>query len=492
MSCIIGVDIGTSSTKLVAYTEHGQVIASAQKPYSILQSQPGFQEQDPITLFDAFVNCMDELTSKIDPSEIAGLAFSCAMHGLMALDENDRPLTNIITWADTRSQDEATAIKNSPDAEYLNTRTGLPIHPMAPLYKIMWLKKNQPAIFGKAKMFAGYKEYLFNRLLGVWISDYALAASTGMLDVFELDWNEKAVSMAGIEKSQLPTPVSSIHSESNLKKEFTERWKLPAGTPFIIGSSDGCLANLGTGAINYGDMAVTVGTSGAVRIAHNELKTDEKGRTFTYPLADNLFIQGGALNNGGIILKWFAENFLDRSFEQSSDFAWFLEQAGKVNAGCDGLICLPYFMGERAPVYDAAAKGIFFGVQLHHRREHFMRAIVEGISMSLYQIAAILISYSGKPRHIYASGGFVKSDQWMQILADIFNQPIHVTNTSDASAIGAAMVGWYSLGKIESLNDAQGWVEIQRTFFPDADNVGTYENNFRIFSQLYDRNNAGQ
>ncbi len=490
MPCIIGVDIGTSSTKAIAWSDEGKAIASSQQSYSIHQPRPGFQEQDPQILLQAVLECMDKLTLRLNnKSEIAGVSFSCAMHGLMAIGENNEPLTNIITWADTRSTAESDHLRQSPLANYLYQRCGVPIHPMTPLCKILWLKNHQAELFSRTKKFVGFKDYLFYQLFGKWLIDHSLASGSGLFDIHELKWNEIALTMAGIREDQLPKAVSTLHTESDLLPSLRKRWNLEENTPFIIGASDGCLANLGTGALATGDLAITVGTSGAVRKTHNRPEADKQGRTFNYLLAPGLYVSGGPINNGGIILKWFAENFLHRSFEKGDDFAWFLDEAAKAPPGSDGLICLPYFIGERAPVWDASAKGLFYGVQLHHRREHFMRAIVEGISMTLLQIAEIL-KEKGKgtaPNHIYVSGGFVKSDNWMQIMADIFGQPIHVTNTSDASTIGAAMLGWHKLGKIRSLEEAKQWVEIQKTFYPDHHSRELYNVNFSIFTKLYER-----
>jgi gluconokinase len=486
MKCVIGTDIGTSSAKAVALTEDGKVITTAQESYSILQPKPNYQEQVPQTLLQATLFCIGEIITRLkNRYEIAGFSFSCAMHGIMAVNEKNEPVTNLITWADTRSILEAEELKQSTWAGYLYRQTGVPIHPMSPLCKIAWMRQHQPQVFEKAAKFISFKEYLFYYFFGKYIIDYSMASATGLFDIHELKWNEMALALAGITESQLSLPVTTTHTEYDIAPAIKERWDLPSKTPFIIGSSDGCLANLGTGAITPGDAAITVGTSGAVRVAHQQPEPDQAGRTFNYVLSKDLYISGGPINNGGIILKWFAENFLQRSFEKSADFEWFLQEASKAEPGCGGLICLPYFLGERAPVWDAETNGVFIGVQLHHKREHFMRAIVEGISMSLYQITEILHNNSGPVKNIYASGGFVRSNIWMQIIANIFKQPVYITNTSDASSIGAAMLGWHALGKIKSLREAKQWVQVQQSFYPDGNDTGKYQKNYEIFTRLY-------
>src|SRR4030095_7961589 len=282
MPCIIGVDIGTSSTKAIACSDEGKVMASSQIAYSIQQSRPGFEEQDPQILLKAILDSLDQVLSQLkDKNEVAGISFSSAMHGIMAIDENARPLTNIITWADTRSWAESDLLRQSPMANYPYHRCGIPIHPMTPFCKIAWLRNHEKEIFRKARKFVGIKDFLFFQLFGKWIIDHSVAGATGLFDVHELRWNELALSMVGINLEHLPNTVSPLHIESDLLPVFQNRWNFQRKIPFIVGASDGCLANLGTGALAPGDLAVTVGTSGAVRKTDNHPEVDSLGRTFS-------------------------------------------------------------------------------------------------------------------------------------------------------------------------------------------------------------------
>ena len=486
--CIIGVDIGTSSTKVLAYTDHGKVLAIARRSYPLLQPQPGYAEQDPEILVQAALTGITAVCDELRGlASIEGFAFSSAMHSMLALDKENKPITSIITWADTRSSVESEEISNWAGAALLYERTGVPNHPMTPLTKICWLQKHRPDIAARTAKYSGIKEYLFFRLFNTHLIDYSLASATGMFDIHTLQWYKPALELAGITENQLPDIVSTTHVCYSPEPALREQWGLSENIPFCIGASDGCLANLGTGAVETGDLAVTVGTSGAVRMAASKAMPDQFGRTFNYVLAPGFYIAGGPVNNGGIILKWFSENFLGRTFADAADFAFFLDEAAKAPAGSEGLVCLPYFLGERAPVWNAAVKGVFYGVQLNHRREHMMRAIVEGISFSLRQIAEILTESQGPYTQIYASGGFVHSPAWMQWLADIFNRPVHITQTDDASAIGAAMLGWYALGKIENLAQSKKWISIQQTYLPDLTRHESYKESFNQYILLSDR-----
>jgi gluconokinase len=488
---MIGVDIGTSSTKVIAYSNKGKILTLARRSYPLLQPEPGYAEQDPETLYTAVTESISEVCKQLEgQADIAGFSFSSAMHSFLALDKDNNPITNIITWADTRSSGEAERLGMHADAKLLYESTGVPMHPMTPLTKICWLQHNMPLLAGKTTMYSGIKEYILFRLMGVHLIDHSIASATGMFNIHTLKWYKPALEMAGITENQLPQIVGTTQALYSLDPALQKKWGLSRNTPFFTGASDGCLANLGTGAVETGDLAVTVGTSGAVRMAAASALPDKMGRTFNYVLTPSLYIAGGPVNNGGIILKWFTENFLNKSFSGEADFNSFLDEAAKAPAGSAGLICLPYFMGERAPVWNARLTGVFSGVQLQHRREHMMRAIVEGISFSLRQIAEILTESQGAYTRIFASGGFVHSASWMQWLADIFNRPVHISQTEDASAIGAAMLGWLALGEIDHIAQTKQWIEIQQTYQPDPAAHELYRSSFEKYLILSNREAA--
>jgi gluconokinase len=252
----------------------------------------------------------------------------------------------------------------------------------------------------------------------------------------------------------------------------------------IPGASDGCLANLGSGAMEPGLLALTIGTSGAVRMTVNEPKPDPGGRTFNYVLLPGTFVTGGPVNNGGIILKWFAEQILGKPFGQAGEFKWFLDEASKIPPGAGGLTCLPWFMGERAPIWNAAATGIFHGMTLRHSRTHMMRALVEGICFSLYSIAEILEHCAGPIDKIMASGGFTASNQWIQMIADIFNKPVQVAQDTDASATGAAMLGFIATGEANGWEDFRSWMGSRQSFTPESGAVALYHEAYQRFNEL--------
>lgn len=486
MHFIIGVDIGTSGTKAIAFTSEGQVIGNAYASYSPLVTPTGYHELDPEILFNAVIHCIQQVVQQTTAvmGSLKGISFSAAMHSLIAVNDAGKPLTNVITWADARSAAYAHALQQTPVGNGIYKHTGTPVHPMSPLCKIIWLREQQPTVFAAAAKFISIKEFIFHRLFGQYLIDHSIASCTGLFDVYTKTWYAPALQAAGITPAHLSQLVSTTHIVTGLPTEWAAQLGIPAETPFIIGASDGCLANVGSNATHPADMAITIGTSGAVRMITSQPAYDEKERIFNYILTDDLYVTGGAINNGVVVLKWYAENFLQRPFTSAKDIAWFVEQAAQAPAGADGLVFLPYILGERAPVWDATAKGVFFGMHAGHKQAHCMRAIVEGINYALYQVASSVQETVGDIKNIYASGGFINSPLWLQWLADVFGREISVINKEDASAIGAAILGFQATGVLQ-YNETPGFFHIQQRFQPQMARHAVYQQYYTVYNSLY-------
>ena len=425
MQYMVGIYIGTSNTKAIAFSTEGQVLAIADSAYTSFSDHDGWHELDPDILLGAVIAAVKELGQKVSYGKgLCGISFSCAMHSLIAVDGEGRPMTRAMTWADLRSQTYATALKGSERGKRIYRQTGTPVHAMSPLCKLLWLKDHCADIFRSAARFVGIKEYIWHRLFGNYTIDHSIASATGLFDIYAFDWYAESLELAGIDAGRLSRPVPSTHAESALLHGYERELGLPMGLPFIIGGSDGCLTNLGSQAVRPGETAVTIGTSGAVRMTTTQPQHDPKERIFNYILTEHLFVSGGATNNGGAVLQWYIGNFLGKGAAGAKDLGAFVDEAAKVAPGCDGLVFLPYLQGERAPLWDAEAKGVFFGIRSVHTQRHFMRAVLEGISFSLFQVGASLEETIGPIACIYASGGFIRSELWLQLLADLFGKKV--------------------------------------------------------------------
>ena len=495
MRYIIGIDIGTTNTKAVAFTDEGEVLESAEVSYPIFSDLPGQHELDPEQLLEAVLSALRGVLGKTASlTGLSGISLSCAMHSLILVDPQGKPLTRAITWADQRPASHARALKESASGRRIYGQTGVPIHAMSPLCKLLWLKADEPELFGRAARYISIKEYLWWRLFGEYKIDHSIASATGMLDIRSFEWCAEALEVTGVGAGQLSELVPCTYSKPwtgsstpGVSSFNLQRLGLPEGLPFIIGSSDGCLANLGSGAIRPGETALTIGTSGAIRMTAPAPEYDVRERIFSYILTEQHYVCGGATNNGGNVIQWYAEGILGKKISEAGVLDHWEKEADLVPPGCEGLVFLPYLRGERAPVWDADAKGVFFGVQSVHTQRHFMRAILEGISYSLYQVGASLEETLGPIQHIYASGGFTRSKTWLQLVADVFCKKVDVTGVADASAIGAAMMGFYALGIIKDLEASARWVKVVERYEPDEGRHAVYRENFAIFTELYSR-----
>ncbi|WP_125702970.1 gluconokinase [Lacticaseibacillus daqingensis] len=491
MSYMIGIDLGTTSTKTVLFDAAGQNVASATVLYPLYQDVPDAAEEDPEEIFQAVISGLTTVMRKghIRPDELAGVGLSAAMHSVILLDAADQPLTRVITWADNRAAAFADQLKARPDALELVQRTGVPIHPMSPLVKLMWLSATDPALVARAKHIVGIKDYILFRLFGQYVQDYSLANATGLFNLHTMTWDPQALQLAGVQAAQLPQLVDTDYQLRGLNPAYATVTGVPIDTPFIIGASDGTLSNLGVNALAPGVLAVTIGTSGAVRVVVDHPVVDPNGKLFTYYLAPHRWVVGGPVNNGGIVFRWvrdqlFAPEKLTADQLHLDPYSLLTEIAATVPAGANGLLFHPYLGGERAPLWNAAARGSFFGLTRQHTRAHMLRAALEGIVFNLYAVMLMIEGLTGRPTAIQATGGFARSDLWRQMLADIFEQDVTIPASFESSALGAAVVGMKALGLVDSLDAVGAMVGTTHVHHPDTSTFPTYRTLLPIWIRL--------
>jgi gluconokinase len=481
-SYAIGVDIGTGSTKAVAVTSQGEVIANAQVYYPGVKTQPGFAEQYPELIKQAFIKTIRQIIETVKEEPVV-ISLSSYMHSIMAVEEDGMPLTNIITWADTRSEAIAEEIRKSERAEELYQNTGTPIHSMSPLCKIAWLRQNDPEVFNRAAKFISIKEFLWFQLFGSFEVDYSIASATGLFHIEKLDWNEYSLQLSGITRGQLSDPVPVNHFRVDVDPEMAQMLGLTKETIFCIGGSDGCMANLGSQSVKPGIAALTIGTSGAVRIVSNEPVYNYDAMIFNYILDEQRFVCGGPVNNGGNVVQWLLKSFLKKDTMDSKDYSLLFDRVDQVPAGSKGLLFLPYLYGERAPIWDEKACGVYLGIRDHHTTDHFIRAAIEGVCYALLHVLQTLESATSEIFQLNISGGIVHSRIWMQMLADITGKQLSLLQREDASAIGAALMGMMSTDIISNETILQSDQEV--IIKPSRKHRLVYNEMFSIYKKVY-------
>ncbi|EOL45048.1 gluconokinase [Enterococcus caccae] len=482
----IGVDIGTTQTKAVAFREDGTVQDSAYVRYPLIQEAEGMAEQDIEQIFQAVVTCIKQVVAKVQPLEISVVSFSTAMHGLIVMDKNHQPLTRVITWADNRAEKYAEELRDTALGKKIYQNTGLPMHPMTPFHKIRWLKEECPTIYEQAETFIGMKEYVFYRLFDRYITDISTASGTGFLNIHDLNWDQLALAEMGITTDQLPLLVKPTHQLSGLKDEWTELLGLTAQTVFVLGGADGPLSNLGLGAVTKGTATLTVGTSGALRYIVDKPQTHPQEETFCCVLDEKHWVIGGATSNGAGIFDWACENLLKEVQVEAravgrNPYDAVMDLVKETPVGAKGLLFQPYLLGERAPLWNAEATGSFVGLKRNHDDKLMMRAVIEGICLNLKRILTELEELGGAVKEIRATGGFAGSEVFKNMMADVLGHKLSLTESVEASALGAVLLGWHSLGKIVDLEMVSKQVEIYETVEPNRENSQRYQQIYPLF-----------
>jgi gluconokinase len=480
---VIGVDMGTTATKAVAYTPDGRQVASASHGYPLEEPHPGHAVQDPDRILGAVYEGVREVVAEIGAGRIAGLSFSSAMHSLLALDVELRPLTPVVTWADTRAADQATRVRASAGGLALHRRTGTPVHPMSPLTKLIWFREQEPRIRQDAAFWVGIKDWVLLHLCGALVVDHSLASASGLMDIHRLAWDEEALGLAGIRQEQLPELVPTTTVLDGLTEEAAAATGLPTSTPVVVGAGDGPLANLGVGAVRPGVAACSIGTSGALRVGVDRPAVDPRGGVFCYALTEDRWVIGGAINNGGVVLDWVRSEIADQGEEVTA--AELLDSAAAVPAGSGGLLMLPYLLSERAPHWGSTARGAYVGLTRAHRREHLVRAAVEGVALQLSLVLQSMRAAGLEIDEIRATGGVMQHPVWQQVLADAFGSPIGLLEEQEGSGFGAALLGMEALGLIESIDVAADLLPVARRVAPRPADAAVYATLLPVFDQLY-------
>lgn len=483
MKITIAIDIGTTSTKTLAIDQAGNIISSHSINYPLHIRIPGYAEQDPDVIYEAVLEGVANIMKKGGwmAKDILCVSFSSANHSLILLDANGLPLTPSITWADQRSAAQAEQLLKDGTGLSVYLRTGTPIHPMSPLVKLIWMREKRAKLFYSAQHFVGIKEYIVNKLFGILIMDHSMASATGLFNLHTLSWDGEALLLAGIREDQLPRLVPTTERIEGLNRIAAEHMGLGMNTPFIIGAQDGVLANLGIGALEEDVFAVTIGTSGAVRVTVNQPTLDLEGKLFCYALTKDHWVIGGASNNGAIVARWISERlYSGKPIEE------ILPLAAAAPPGSNGLLFLPLLSGERAPFWDAQAKGVMFGLTLVHTESDMLRAGMEGVLFQITAIVSLMKQAGRKPKEVRASGGFARSAIWCQMLADMLGVPVQVPDSVESSGLGAAQLGLYAMEGCRG--SLLRWRVMNGSLYePDVANHKIYQKLLPFYLNLYDR-----
>lgn len=490
MKYLIGCDIGTSGTKTVLFDEDGKIISSAYADYPLYQPQTGYAEQDPDDWANAFFSTVNKAVkdSGVSADDICGIGLSGQMHGLVMLDENGKVFRKSIIWCDQRTNEECEEITAAIGREKLIEITGNPAITGFTASKILWIKKHEPQIWDKCRHILLPKDYVRYCITGQFISDMSDASGTQLLNVEKRDYAPEMLSLLEIKREYLPDLVESAQTGGRLTAEAAERCGLRAGTVVAGSAGDQAAAAVGNGIVASGKVSCNLGTSGVVFACTDGVKKDPKGRihTFCHAVPGKWHVMG-VTQAAGLSVKWFKDNFYSEEAKNCKNVYKIIDSSiAECEAGAKGLIYLPYLMGERTPHLDADARGVFFGVTASHNKVHFARAVMEGVCYSLLDCMRIIEQTGEKPLEVRLCGGGANSEVWKKILTDIFGCECSVTNSSEAGALGAAILAGTAAGVFDSVESAcSKMIKTTAKYAPSQSEHAKYMKNYAVYDELY-------
>jgi gluconokinase len=472
---VLGVDLGTTATKVIAVDRTARVLFSAEHGYPLHTTPSGEATHDPLQVLDAALLALREVAAWCAASgvEVVALSLTGAMHTLLAVDAAGNPLTGSLSWADNRATEQTSLLRGTAEGAALHRITGTPIHPFAPLSKLAWFTRHSPELASTAR-WCGLKDFVGFRLTGRFATEHSSASGTGLMDIHRLAWHPESLEFAGISAPQLPELLAPTDS-APLTAAVPG---LPVGLPVVMGGGDGPLANLGVGAVVPGVAALSLGTSGALRVVRDRPGVDERGRVFCYAIAEGLWVLGGAVSNGGVVAQWAADTF-------GADVGVLLGEAAEVPVGADGLLALPYLLAERAPWWDPDPRATLVGLRREHGRAEITRALVEGVGQQLALVLDAVRSAEARVDSIRVTGGAFRSDLWAVVLASALGMDLELADDSEGSGVGAALLAWRALGAYSSLTATADLVVPTKTIAPDPAAVAHYARTRPLVERVY-------
>jgi len=495
MEYLIGIDLGTSGTKSALYDTDGRCIASCTVEYPLYQPKNGWAEQDPADWWKAVVEGLSCIahTDGVSVNDIRGIGLSGQMHGLVMLDKDGCVLRNSIIWCDQRTGAECAEIESLMGGrERLIEITANPALTGFTASKIMWVKKHEPEIYEKCAHILLPKDYIRYMLTGEFATEVSDASGMQLLDVPARQWSDEVLGRLDIDKSLLGKVYESAEVTGVLKNDIADAVGLPAGIPVAGGAGDNAAAAVGTGTVSDGDAFVTIGTSGVVYAHSSKVIIDKPGRVHTFCSA----VPGewhvmGVTQGAGLSLKWFVENFcLEETLlagkESVDRYVITDSEAAQSPIGANGLLYLPYLMGERTPHLDPDCRGVFFGLSGMHKRRDLIRAVMEGVTYSLADCVSVIDEMGVSVSALNACGGGGKSALWRQMMADAFNRPINQLETKEGPALGVAILAGVASGVYSSVGEAcKNLIRVKRTAQPDAEASRIYAGYYDLYRSLY-------
>lgn len=475
----IGADLGTSSLKLLLCKKDGEIVSSVSKVYDVRYPRAGWSEQDPYDWWDAFVTGVDELTAGIDKSKIVALSVAGQMHGLVILYQTDKVIRPAILWNDGRTQNETDYLNYEVGHEALLDMTANIAFAGFTAPKLLWVKNNEPENFSKISKIMLPKDYINYRLTGVHACDYSDASGMLLLDVENKCWSPEMLNICGISEKQMPTLFESFAPIGTLLPEIAEKLGLSSGVIVAAGAGDNAGAAIGTGTLGNGRCNISLGTSGTVFISSNEFVCDRESALHYFCHADGRYHIMGCMLSAASCNKWFCDNVL-----RTDDYNGAQKNITDADLGKNQVYFLPYLMGERSPINDTNATGVFVGLRPDTTAEDMLLAILEGVSFAIRDNVDVVRKMGVNIGYATVCGGGAKSPLWIKILSNVLNMELSLLENEEGPALGAAYLAAVAAKEYSSIDSVPTPTERER-IYPDAKLAALYEERYQRFKKIY-------
>ncbi len=495
MPHLLGIDIGTSGTKTLVCDEDGTVLATAMAEHPIASPKPGWSEQDPEDWWQATIAATKAVLkkAKLKAGDVGGIGLSGQMHGSVFLGNGTKALRPALLWNDQRTQtqcDEITAKAGGREA--LIDLVANPALTGFTAPKILWVREKEPRVYEKTKQILLPKDYIRFRMTGEFATEVSDASGTLLLDVKNRVWSDRLLSLLDIDRALLPRLHESYEVSATLSAEGARALGLNAGTPVVGGGGDQAAGAVGNGIVQAGIVSATLGTSGVV-FAHSDAPTlDPGGRVHTmcHAVPGKWCVFGCMLSAGGSF-QWFRNNMAEGEVAAAKKrkidpYELLVDEAARAPLGSEGLFFLPYLTGERCPHPDPVARGGWIGLTARTTRDMLIRSLLEGVTFGMRDALEIMRSMDIPVSQVRASGGGARSDFWRQLQADVYQQPIVLTNASEGPAYGVALLAGVGTGVWGSVEEAcKGAIRQTQKIAPRKKAAAAYEPYYQTYRKLY-------
>ncbi len=488
---LLAHDLGTSGNKATLFTTDGELVAATTYSYDTNYFNINWAEQSPADWWQAVCATTKEIVRGIDANEIASVCLSGQMMGCLCVDKSGTPLRDCIIYCDQRAVEETERILDQIDPQDFYRITGHRASASYSIEKLMWLKKHEPDVYKNTYKMLHAKDYVNFKLTGSMVTDHSDASGTNAFDLNTFEWSDRIIDAAGVDREKFPDAKESIFVVGSITREASEATGLPEGIPVVTGAGDGACAAVGVGCTKPGGAYNYVGSSSWIGLTSEKPFYDEQMRTMTWAHAVPRTLQVcGTMQTAGASYNWLKNEICKSETKAAeglgkSPYELINEAIERSVPGANGILFLPYLLGERTPRWNTNAKGAFIGLAVAHKREDVLRAVLEGITLNLEIILSILRQHVDIDT-ITVIGGGAKGKVWRQMMADIYNAKILKPNyLEEATSMGAAVLGGIGVGAFDDFDVISRFIEIESTHTPDAATVERYQKIKPIFDRCY-------